>query len=134
MAPGLKLTSVASVQISGAIGTGAASGFDAAFAEELLERGVDVFFVVDPHADEALFVLQAVVEDREQRAGAAAVSRNALIADLAVAEQVANLDHLVGELHRVFVVGVVIIPVRKMEGVDVPILRRVAFGVYFERQ
>src|SRR5499426_663465 len=111
----LKLTSVASSQIRGAIGTGAASGFDAAFAEELLEGGIDVFFVVDPHADEAFFVLQAVVEDREQRARAAAVSRHALLADLAVAEQVADLDHLVGELNRVFVVGVVIIPVREMK-------------------
>src|SRR5262245_41055900 len=108
MAPGLKLTSVASVQIRGAISTGAASGFDTAFAEELLERGVDVFFVVDPHPYEALFVLQTVVEDREQRARAATVSGHALLADLAVAEQVANIDHLVGELHRVFVVGVVI--------------------------
>src|SRR5262249_61064549 len=102
MAPGLKFTSVASVQIRGAIGTGAASGFDAAFAEELLERGVDVFFVVDPHADEALFVLQAVVEDREQRARAAAGSGHFLLADLAVAEQGANLSHLFGGVSRAF--------------------------------
>src|SRR5262249_14533298 len=36
----------------------------AVLAEEFLEGGMDVFLVPNPHADEALFVLQAVVEDR----------------------------------------------------------------------
>src|ERR687898_86404 len=88
--------------------SGRGSGFDAAAAEELFEGGVDVLLVVDADADEALLLAEAVVEDGEQRAGRAPVAPAALLADLAVAEEVAGLDELVGEADGLLVVRVVV--------------------------
>src|ERR687884_595384 len=99
------------------------SGFQPARAEELFERRIDVLFVVYADADEALLVLQPVFEDREQRAGRAAVARRALLADLAVAEQVAGRDQLVRQPDGLFVVRVVVVAVGEVERVDVPVAR-----------
>src|SRR5215203_6759520 len=76
---------------------------DAAAAEELCEGRVDVLLVVDADADEALFLAEPVVEDGEQRARRTAVTAAALLADLAVAEEIARLNEFVGEADSLLV-------------------------------
>src|SRR5437660_12874269 len=85
------------------------SNLDAAPPEELFERGVHVLLVVNADADEALSVFQTVVEDGEQRSRRSSVASAPLLADLAVAEAVARLDHLVAEAHGLLVARVVVV-------------------------
>src|SRR5215217_1865100 len=109
------------------------SGFYAAAAEELPERGVDVLLVVDAHAYEPPLELETVAEDREQRARASAVPAAALLAYLAVAEEIARLNQLVRESHGLLVVRVVVVAVGEVERVDVPVGRREARAYDVER-
>src|SRR5215831_3159251 len=107
---------------------------DALAAEELLERRIDVVLVVDPHADKALLVLQTVVENRQQRARASAITGCSLLSNLSISEQIAGLDQLVGKLHSLVVVRIVVISIREMERIDVPVARWESLGNDVERQ
>src|SRR5688572_11316486 len=100
--------------------------FDTPLSKKLLQRGIDVFLIVDTHADKAILVLQTVAEDRKQRARRTAVTRRAFFANLAVTKQVARRDQLVSESHCLFVVGVVVVAVGKVKWINVPIRRAVA--------
>src|SRR5437870_4827006 len=67
------------------------SGMDLSRAEEPLERRVDVLLLLDRHRDE--LVVRDPAERRHQRAGAVAH-----LLDLAVAEDVAQVDQLVDQI------------------------------------
>src|SRR5215208_6502915 len=105
-----------------------------ALAEKFLQRGVDVFLVIYPHAYEPLLVLQPILEDRKQRARGAPVARSPFLADLAIPEQVASRDQFIRQSYRLVVVGVVIVPVREVERIYIPIPRREAFRDHVKRE
>src|SRR2546423_12898769 len=77
--------------------------------------------VDEPNHNEAFLVLEAVVENGDQPPRIAAVAAAALLADLAVAEEVARLYEFVGEADGLLVVRVVVVAVREVERVDVPV-------------
>src|SRR5215831_20349830 len=83
-------------------------GLLSALAKEFLQRGVHVNLVVYSDPDKSVLVLEPVLEDREQGAGRPAVTGRSLLADLAIAEQVASLNQLIRQSHRFVVVGVVV--------------------------
>src|SRR5215510_8614593 len=103
-------------------------------AEKLLQRRVDIFFVVDTNANKAVFVLQPVAEDRKQRSRRAAIAGRAFLANLAIAKEVAGSDQLIREFHCFFIVGVVVVAVRKVKGIDIPVAGPVALFDDVERQ
>src|SRR5262245_16643524 len=93
----------------------------AVLGEEGLEGGPDVLLALDQDGLEILGVETA--EDVEHRA---LVVARAERLDLAVAEEVADLGQLLGGAQRGGVVGVEVVAVGAMEGVDVPQRRMVA--------
>src|SRR5262245_11138859 len=93
----------------------------AVLAEERLEGGPDVLLALDQHGLEVVCV--EATEHVEHRA--LVVPRPERL-DLPVAEQVADLGELLGGLERGGVVGVEVVAIRTVEGVDVPERRVVA--------
>src|SRR3989475_3157765 len=89
--------------------------------EEGLERGPDVLLALDEDGLEVVRVEAA--EDVQHRA---LVVARAERLDLAVAEEVAHLGQLLGRSQRSRIVRVEVVPVRAVEGVDVPQRRVVA--------
>src|SRR5213593_1248364 len=89
--------------------------------EEGLERGPDVLLALDEDGLEVVRVEAA--EDVEHRA---LVVARAERLDLAVAEEVADLGQLLGGPQCSRIVGIEVVAVRAMEGVDVPQGRVVA--------
>src|SRR2546423_15117648 len=90
--------------------------------------------VDEPNHNEAFLVLEAVVENGDQPPRIAAVAAAALLAYLAVAEEVARLYEFVGEADGLFVIRVVVVAVGEVERVDVPVARAVALLDYVERE
>ena len=41
--------------------------FNATLAKELFQRWIHILFVVNPHSDKTIFVLQTIGKDRKQR-------------------------------------------------------------------
>src|SRR6185503_6437130 len=102
--------------------------------KELLQRRIHIFFIVDAHTYKPIFVLQSIIEDRKQRSGRTPVTRRALFANLAVTKKIAGRDQLISKLHRLFVVGIVVIAIREVEWIDVPVTRAVALLDHVKRK
>src|SRR5436309_11808394 len=102
---------------------GAARGGSTSGAEELLDRAEDGVAVGDPAADDVVALAEHLVDVLVELARAVGAL------DLAVAEQVQlRQQPLVEDLDAVRDVVAPVVAVGEVEGVDVPLVRRVALA------
>src|SRR5215469_2212365 len=98
------------------------------FGQERLEGGPDILLAFDQHGLEIGRVKAA--KHVEHRGFVIARSQRL---DLAVAEQVAYVGQILSRAQRGRIVGVEVVAVGAVEGVDVPQRRMVALLYYLER-